>query len=119
MPCYRCGSRQTDPAPDGGAWRRGVRGDEQVLVCPDCQRTPSWADELDRCRTCGSTALVRRLGRTICRDCGRTLDAPARAGAVAAAWPGQAAEPPPHGADEGLARDVAAAIDRVLGRPPV
>lgn len=117
MPCYRCGSRQTDPARDAGAWRRGVRGDEQVLVCPDCQRTSTWADELDRCDSCGSTALVRRLGWTVCRDCGRTLDASRRV--TAAVRPSQDAEPSPHGADDVLARDVAAAIDRVLGRPPV
>lgn len=116
MPCYRCGTRQTDPARDGGGWRRGVRGDEQVLVCPDCQSTPAWDEELDRCHSCGSTALVRRLGRTVCSDCGRTWD-PSRQ-ARAAASTGPDAVPPPSGADDSLARDVAAAIDRVLGRAP-
>lgn len=108
MPCYRCGARQTDPARGSSPWRRGVRGDEQVLICPDCQRRPSWTDELDRCPVCGSTALLRRLGRTVCRDCEASPPGP-----VAAAPPPSATE-----GDRDLAREVAEAIDRVLGRAP-
>ena len=32
MPCYRCGTRQVDPVRGHSPWRRGVKGDEQVLV---------------------------------------------------------------------------------------
>ena len=114
MPCYRCGARQTDPARGASPWRRGVRDSEQVLVCPDCQRTSDWTAHLDRCPACGSTALVRRLSRTVCRDCGRSPneghDADlAGAGADVAG---------PSGPPTDLAAEVAAAIDRVLGRVP-
>ena len=70
MPCYRCGTRQVDPDRGESPWRRGVRGDRQVLICPDCQVAVDWAAELDRCQTCGSMHLVRRLGEVECRDCG-------------------------------------------------
>lgn len=69
MPCYRCGSRETDPGRGSRLWVRAVRFDEQVLVCPECQQTRGWSDDLDRCPTCGSTTLVRRLGQTVCRAC--------------------------------------------------
>jgi len=70
MPCYRCGTRQVDP--DGGEspWRRGVRADRQVLICPDCQVAVDWMNDLDRCHVCASVHLVRRLGEVECRDCG-------------------------------------------------
>jgi hypothetical protein len=107
VPCYRCGARQTDPVRGDSPWLRGVLADEQVLVCPDCQSSTTWADELDRCDVCGSTRLIRRLGRTVCRDC-------------------ETAAPPVTGTDAGhvdfdpsdrdLAKEVAAAIERVLGR---
>jgi hypothetical protein len=83
-------------------------------VCPDCQRTSDWTADLDRCPACGSTALVRRLGRTVCRDCGGSpddgldADLPA-AGADVAGKAGPSTD---------LAAEVAAAIDRVLGRTP-
>ena len=114
MPCYRCGARQTDPARGASPWRRGVRDSEHVLVCPDCQRTSDWTADLDRCPACGSTALVRRLGRTVCRDCGGSpdegLDADhAGAGADVSG---------PAGPPTDLAAEVVAAIDRVLGRVP-
>jgi hypothetical protein len=114
VPCYRCGARQTDPARGASPWRRGVRAAEQVLVCPDCQRTSNWTADLDRCPACGSTALVRRLGRTVCRDCGGSPDAEpdadlATAGAELAS---------PIGPPTDLTAEVAAAIDRVLGRVP-
>ncbi|HEU4544207.1 MAG TPA: hypothetical protein VFR23_23955 [Jiangellaceae bacterium] len=114
-------------------WRRGVRADEQVLVCPDCQQNPSWLDDIDRCAVCGSTALFRRLGTTVCRDCearrlGRaggqwmaSAGAPARPSgdpAEAAAQHGEEASSESGAVDmeRDLAGEVAAAIDRVLGR---
>jgi hypothetical protein len=141
VPCYRCGARQTDPVRGTSPWRRGVRADEQVLVCPDCQQNSSWLDDLDRCPVCGSTALFRRLRATVCRECearrlasaqvrvARTI-APGTAGTtpvaggagVAApreAEPASVGSPTPARQGQGdheLAREVAAAIDRVLGR---
>jgi hypothetical protein len=70
MPCHRCGARQTDPVRGASPWRRGVRRGEQVLVCPDCQRGRDWTADLARCGACGSSRLVRVLGRTECKDCG-------------------------------------------------
>ena len=75
MPCFRCGARQTDPVRGASPWRRGVRADRQVLVCPGCQAGRDWADDLDRCAACGSAALVCRLGEVECRDCGHTRPA--------------------------------------------
>lgn len=102
MPCHRCGARQSDPARGPSAWKRGVRRGSQVLVCPECQHDRDWTADLDRCPSCGSTALLRTLGETSCRGCG--------------AMPG--GPPAPTGADPvdapGLAEDVARAIDRVL-----
>ena len=70
MPCYRCGTRQVDPDRGETPWRRGVRGDRQVLICPGCQAAIDWSVELDRCQVCSSVHLVRRLGEVECRDCG-------------------------------------------------
>ncbi|MEV4256694.1 hypothetical protein AB0J52_26315 [Spirillospora sp. NPDC049652] len=111
MPCFRCGARQTDPARGASPWRRGVLADHQVLVCPACQGTDGWADALDHCSSCGSAALVCRLGDVECRACGHTREAvrdeAARpSGGVPAAAPGG-----------DLSTEVAAALDRVLGRP--
>lgn len=114
MPCYRCGARQTDPARGSSPWRRGVRDAVQVLVCPDCQSTSDWMADLDRCPTCGSTALVRRLGRTVCRDCGSSPD-DALDGDLEATGAALNGPVPPK---TDLAAEVAAAIDRVLGRVP-
>ena len=127
VPCYRCGARQTDPVRGASHWRRGVRADVQVLVCPDCQQDSSWLDDLDRCPICGSTALFRRLGATVCRECEarRLAAAPVRG-----AWPTAAGDASSGAAestsvksvtsagegDYDLAREVAAAIDRLLGR---
>jgi hypothetical protein len=70
MPCYRCGVRQTDPSRGSSPWRRGVRGDHLVLVCPACQAAvPDWAADLDRCDRCDGTHLIRRLGQVECLDC--------------------------------------------------
>lgn len=105
MPCYRCGARQVDPDRGPSPWKRGVRGDRQVLICPQCQSGRDWASDLDRCGNCGTAHLVRRLGEVECRDCGHVRASGAPAG-------GQEAAP---SAD--LAEDVARALDRVLGRP--
>jgi hypothetical protein len=70
MPCYRCGTRQVDPDRGESPWKRGVRGDRQVLICPACQTAHDWMADLDRCPTCSSVRLVRRLGEAECRDCG-------------------------------------------------
>ena len=74
MPCYRCGTRQIDPERGSSPWRRGVRTDHQVLICPDCQTGADWVADLDRCRECTSVHLVRRLGEVECRDCGAVAE---------------------------------------------
>jgi hypothetical protein len=107
MACYRCGARQVDPGRGQSPWKRGVRGDQQVLVCPACQATHDWTADLDHCPQCGSTRLVRRLGEVECRECGFVVD-PDEAGE-----PGAGTVP---GAAPGLAEEVSQALDRVLGR---
>jgi hypothetical protein len=106
MPCYRCGARQTDPIRGASPWKRGVRDERQVLVCPGCQAGGDWRAELAQCPACGSAGLVCRLGEIECRDCGhvrtadRTTDTLVTSGAP------------------GLSEEVAAALTRVLGRGP-
>jgi hypothetical protein len=144
MPCYRCGVRQVDPVRGHSPWQRGVRGDEQVLICPDCQVTADWKSELDRCQRCGSVRLVRRLGEAECRECGFVVPpdepghelspggaavsgtlagaegvASSRKGRVAhASGAGSGRAPGPgSGQAPGLAEEVAQALERVLGRP--
>ncbi|RJL34660.1 hypothetical protein [Bailinhaonella thermotolerans] len=102
MPCYRCGARQTDPARGASPWKRGVRAESQVLVCPDCQRVHDWTADLDRCEACDSATLVCRLGEIECRDCGHVR--PVRRDQETA------------GVAPGLAEEVEAALSRVLGR---
>lgn len=76
MPCYRCGVVQTDPVKGASPWAVGVVEAEQVLVCPECQRThPAWADELRVCSACGSTRLRLQMGSVVCRACGALEDA--------------------------------------------
>ncbi|HEV7930788.1 MAG TPA: hypothetical protein VGP70_00490 [Actinomadura sp.] len=106
MPCYRCGARQTDPARGASPWKRGVRRDRLVLICPGCQGVQDWTADLDRCASCGATALVCRLGEVECRQCGhvRSADATAEAAEV--------------GETPGLSEEVAQALDRVLGKGP-
>jgi len=105
MPCYRCGARATDPARGPSPWRTGVRGGAHVLICPACRDATDWTADLDRCAGCGSTALVRRLGDTTCRACGRTGPAVS------------AVDEPPAAADSsGVAAEVQRAVERVLGR---
>ncbi|SFN44427.1 MULTISPECIES: hypothetical protein [Actinomadura] len=114
MPCFRCGARQTDPVRGASPWKRGVRADHQVLICPACQAAHDWADTLDRCAACGSAALVCRLGEVECRDCGHTRDA-VRDDLGGADLVHSGAQPP---ADGGLSEEVAAALSRVLKRGP-
>lgn len=105
MPCYRCGARQTDPARGASPWKRGVRDDSQVLICPECQRSHDWTAELDSCPECDSTMLVRALGATTCRACG---------------WSVERQGPHPQGADANgdtaLADDVQTALARLWER---
>jgi hypothetical protein len=117
MPCYRCGARPVDPDRGPSPWKRGVRNDRQVLICPDCQSGRDWAAELDRCRTCTSVRLVRRLGEVECRDCGQVREAESTV-------PVQGTGASETGASEtgaseevtGLSEEVARALERVLGR---
>lgn len=76
MPCYRCGRVQEDP-PQGkpSPWARGVIGGEQVLVCPDCQRAhPTWAEEAEKCPSCGYAKLAIKLGFLVCSRCGHSQE---------------------------------------------
>jgi hypothetical protein len=109
MPCYRCGERQTDPGRGASPWKRGVRAERQVLICPACQTGRDWAADLDRCAACSGVRLVRRLGEVECRDCGHVAQP---AGAIQGpAGPEPFAAPSP---SPGLAEEVAQALDRVL-----
>ena len=104
MPCYRCGVRQTDPERGKSPWRRGVRRDQLVLVCPGCQESGDWTADLESCDRCGSVHLIRRLGQVECLDCGLVRE------------PAPALVPAPSGGDDALAEEVGRALDRVLGR---
>ena len=132
MPCYRCGARQVDPARGPSPWKRGVRGNHQVLICPQCQSGRDWTPDLDRCPSCGSVRLVRRLGEVECRDCGQVrepADAPVMEVSAAADAPAPASRAAGEGAAgtvaedsaatgdsaAALAEEVARALDRVLG----
>jgi hypothetical protein len=118
MACYRCGIRQADPARGHSPWQRGVRGDQQVLICPTCQGIHDWKSDLDACTRCGSVRMVRRLGEVECRDCGFVL-APGAAAVTNAGAGREAAAPGPGGDAPRLSEEVALALDRVLGRGPV
>jgi hypothetical protein len=104
MPCYRCGTRQVDPDRGESPWRRGVRTDRQVLICPGCQAAFDWSADLDHCAVCSSVHLVRRLGEVECRDCG-SVGQP-----LAAEEPGAGES----GIDGSLAEEVEQALSRVL-----
>jgi hypothetical protein len=125
MPCYRCGVRQTDPSRGQSPWKRGVRRDSQVLICPSCQASHDWMAELSRCPQCASVHLVRRLGEVECRDCGAIV--PPSAGlpvgetlAMGDLVLGDPALGDPElveaSSSPGLSEEVAQALDRVLGR---
>jgi hypothetical protein len=146
MPCYRCGTRQVDPDRGESPWKRGVRGDRQVLICPGCQADFDWMAALDRCPVCTGIRLVRRLGEVECRDCGSVgqpaaatssssspgvtgLGSGARKAAGAGTGTGTADDgetgPEPGagfgseldgGVSPGLAEEVELALARVLGR---
>ena len=122
MPCYRCGVRQVDPDRGESPWKRGVRADRQVLICPACQSSFDWTGELDRCPVCSSVHMVRRLGEVECRDCGDVRE-PASSdpvpGVTASASPGSVpgvVRDPDLGETPGLAEEVELALARVLGR---
>lgn len=122
MPCYRCGARQVDPARGHSPWRRGVRDDQQVLICPDCQAVTNWTADMDKCPQCGGVHLVRRLGEVECRDCGAVVPPAAEPGAETPApalgtLPGAGrGDLGPSGRAPGLSEEVALALERVLGR---
>ena len=124
MPCYRCGTRQVDPDRGQSPWKRGVRADHQVLVCPGCQETFDWAAELDRCAVCAGVHLVRRLGEIGCKDCGHVRQPAEALGPGSGTGGGAAGQSGPPGGDlaagpgggaPGLAEDVERALARVLG----
>jgi hypothetical protein len=121
MPCYRCGARQTDPARGASPWKRGVRQDRLILICPGCQAVGDWAADLDRCVSCGSTILICRLGEVECRQCGhvRSADAPETPEATGAPnTPDGTAVGAEAGRAPGLSEEVARALDRVLRKGP-
>lgn len=70
MSCNICGDRHQDPTRGARPWKRGVRHDRQVLICPECQITEDWKADLDRCGRCRSTFLICRLGEVECHGCG-------------------------------------------------
>ncbi|HEV2891439.1 MAG TPA: hypothetical protein VGX28_13785 [Frankiaceae bacterium] len=107
MGCYVCGTRQGDPARGASPWQRGVVRGVQVLGCPACQASGAWAAVLDACAACGSTALLRRLGETVCRACGHSGDGVAAEGV-----------PPPAAASGALSDDVSAALERMFRQMP-
>ncbi len=111
MGCLLCGRRQEDPVRVPSPWRRGVvlaPTARQVLVCPQCQDDADWTEVLARCERCDGTSLMVRFGEISCRRCG-----------VVAARAGRTTPPDPDDAARlALRDDVAAAIERVLGRTP-
>jgi hypothetical protein len=133
MPCYRCGTRQVDPDRGESPWKRGVRADRQVLVCPACQADFDWMSDLDHCPVCASVHLMRRLGEVECRDCGfvrqptaasplpghlavlRSAEGQGAGGASGAGADGAGPDGGPD-ATEDLAQEVERALARVLGR---
>ncbi|GAA4481950.1 hypothetical protein GCM10023191_001500 [Actinoallomurus oryzae] len=104
MPCYRCGARQTDPTRGASPWKRAVRDERQVLVCPRCQAIDGWTADLDHCTACHSSTLVCRLGEIECRACGHVRTAERTGDNLVTS------EAP------GLSEEVEAALSRVLHR---
>lgn len=69
--CLYCRKEATDPEKGPSRWARAVIDNEQVLVCPECQRTnPEWIESADGCPVCGSKRLYKALGDRVCRSCG-------------------------------------------------
>ena len=123
MPCYRCGTRQVDPDRGESPWRRGVRRDRQVLICPGCQAAFDWSSDLDKCAVCASVHLVRRLGEVECRDCGSVGQRMLAPGALAeqievAAGAADDGASAVDGEGRSLAEEVELALSRVLGTSP-
>ena len=122
MPCYHCGTRQTDPDRGASPWTRGVLHDHQILVCSACQTVRDWTAELDRCGRCASAHLVRRLDEVECRDCGliRLTSASSEEASEGVSVPDviRAARAPgvPAGPDPELAAEVERALAKVLGK---
>ena len=103
MPCYRCGTRQSDPEPGKPSpWHQGVVREHQVLICPACY--PDARADLTRCSRCDSVRLIKRLGQIECLGCRLTRDADV-----------EQVIPVARGEDSGLAAEVASALARVLG----
>jgi hypothetical protein len=113
VPCYRCGVRQTDPERGQSPWRRGVVREQLVLVCPACQESGDWTDDLEHCAGCRSAHLIRRLGQVECLDCGLVREPEASLIPVGG---GEADVRAPARADADLADEVGRALDRLLGR---
>ena len=110
MPCYRCGTRQTDPEPGKSSpWHRGVVCEHQVLVCPDSY--PAAVGDLTRCSRCDSVRLVRRLDQVECLNCQLIRDAEAETGTDTAVPPPR----PQSSGDSGLSAEVEQALARLLG----
>jgi hypothetical protein len=122
MPCFNCGARQTDPVRGASPWKRGVRAERQVLICPDCQPLPDATAELDRCEACRSVALICRLGEIECRDCGHTREAVRDEGdgdgAAEDAGGADLVRSGGPGPDTGLSEEVAAALTRFFKQRP-
>jgi hypothetical protein len=116
MPCYRCGARQSDPEQGKSSpWKRGVRREHQVLICPECLGAAS--ADLDGCDRCGGTRLIRRLDQIECVDCGLARDADPGRHTTAEPSPKPAAAPPsavPRSRETPLSQEVTRALDRVL-----
>jgi uncharacterized Zn ribbon protein len=70
--CFICKTEATDPANgEPSPWRRAIVDDEQVLVCPDCQRAqPDWIERAEGCPVCASKRLYKSIGEKVCRACG-------------------------------------------------
>jgi hypothetical protein len=109
MACVGCGARQDDPARGPSPWKRGVRGGEQVLVCPDCQREAAWQAGFDHCPECDGVRLSKALGVVRCSACGWSGELPAS--------PPSPDLTPGGSTDDVLAGEVRAALDRVLRAP--
>ena len=69
--CFFCDLQATDPKKGPSAWARAVIDREQVLICPDCQRThPEWSERAQACPECGSKRLFKAMGDVVCKGCG-------------------------------------------------
>jgi hypothetical protein len=84
--------------------RLGVTGEQQVLICPSCQRLVGWTAELQACAGCGSLHLIRRLDQVECLDCRLVRESLSGDERV------------PSARDRVLAAEVARALDRLLGK---